>query len=98
MEDLKMELTLVRREISGLQETMKQQTESYTAERRSSKKLTFFCYIFLVIWLIACSGFLTFVFLYESSVPEGTITAWIPDQSPPEGTQYSSLITMNIIT
>ena len=67
---------------------MKQQREGYTAEKRSTKLLTFLCYVFLVIWLVACTSLIIFVILYKPSVPQGAIMPWIPGETPPEGERH----------
>ena len=93
MEDLKNEIAEevrleVRREIAGLQKQIEQQTECYDAERRSSKQLSFLCYIFLVMWLIACTAVITLLYLYgqpDNSVPVGSIVALELGRHPPKG-------------
>ena len=93
MEDLRNEIAEevrleVRREIAGLQKQIEQQTECYDAERRSSKQLSILCYIFLVMWLIACTAVIILLYLYgnpDNNVPVGSIMALKIGHDPPEG-------------
>ena len=83
--------------IAQLEKNQQLHAELYVIERSSGKRWFVLCGIFQVLWLLACTVLIVIICsskipeingkleIVSKMVPVGTIRAWIPIDSPPEG-------------
>ena len=88
--------------IERLERKMKDQADLYMIERTSGKRFQCLCGVFQLLWLLACTVFITIILINQipeihnkvdnitDRLPVGTIMSWLPDDNPPpEGDHYS---------
>ena len=87
--------------IAHLESKQQLHADLYMIERSSGKRWFALCGIFQVLWLLVCTVLIAIICFKKipdlsretndrfqtvsKMVPVGTIRAWIPDDSPPEG-------------
>ena len=91
IEDLKLDISQLRRDICEQQNALRQQNECYMAEKRCGKVVCCLICLLFTLWLIA-GTFITILLFMDQNImiiPVGSIMAWIPGGIPPEGDHSS---------
>ena len=94
IEDIQLDINDLRRDISEQKQDLRQQYDCYLAEKRCGKIVNSLTFIFLTLWLSACTTITVLLFTREN-IPVGSIMAWIPGEIPPEGDQDFIIIIPN---
>ena len=81
---MEMELSVVKREISDMQNNMRFQSSVYTAEKRCGKILSIVFFGLLFMWLLSITVIIS-IFTHKDNIPVGTIMPWLPVDPLPEG-------------
>ena len=88
IEDLKLDVSQLRRDICEQQNALRQQNDCYLAEKRCGRIVSSLTCLLITLWLITCTV-ITIVLFTRENFPVGSIMAWIPGGNPPEGDNSS---------
>ena len=95
IEDIKLDISDLRRDVREQKQDLRVQFDCYLAEKRCGKIVNILAFIFLILWLSACTA-ITVLLLTRENIPVGSIMAWIPGEIPPEGDQDFIIIIRRI--
>ena len=77
-----------------LEKKVKLQDDLHTIEKTKGRRWSLICWVVQVVWLLACTVLVTIIITHhipeidskvENLLPVGTILAWLPEDTLPEG-------------